>query len=558
MSTPSTATVHVARGASYIILQTIISSAAQAVSFAILARLITTSEMGILAVLQLVIAFGQAAGTLALPQGATKFIAEHPPRTERETAASIFYQAMRATLIISLPFAAALYIGASRISGALLSDPRFAAMFQVLAFDLILYIGLLPVLQSTLLGLQKFKEAAIFGIVSTLIRQTLIILLIIFLQNFIGLVYAWVIGDAATGIIFLAYVAKMFGPPRFNFSLTRLLKFSWPLWVGNNVSFGYSYFDRALLIVLVPLATLGIYNATLAAFNVLTAIASAVGNTLFAAYSTMQSPHQRENLTWGLKASCRYICLVVAPLSLGLMATAKPALTLFVGQAYITGTGPLMILAGTYAFTVFSVPLSSMLLALGETKISAAITALNVLISLLIAYALVTSFGMYGAATARSVALIAGTVLTLYFLSRRITVQLDSVAIAKILASGLVMAAAVVVVQMVHYSKFWIPVYLLVGAVAYSIMLRFLKVIRKDDLELLSKYLGSRLGFIAAPIQFFFLGAATRQKHDEVPDTVFGEFEKSLFCPECGGTVKEIDDYCDRCGRPLRKPNSVS
>lgn len=157
MSTPST--VHVARGVSYIILQTIITSAGQAVAFAILARLVTTSEMGILAVLQLVTAFGQAAGTLALPQGATKFIAEHSPQTERETAASIFYQAMRATLIVSLPFAAALYIGAPTISRALLSDPSFAAIFQVLAFDLILYIGLLPVLQSTLLGLQKFKEA---------------------------------------------------------------------------------------------------------------------------------------------------------------------------------------------------------------------------------------------------------------------------------------------------------------------------------------------------------------------------------------------------------------
>ena len=465
--------------------------------------------MGILAVLQLVTAFGQAAGTLALPQGATKFIAEHSPQTERETAASIFYQAMRATLIVSLPFAAALYVGAPTISGALLSDPSFAAIFRVLAFDLILYIGLLPVLQSTLLGLQKFKEAAIFGIVNTLIRQTLIILLIIFLQNFIGLVYAWVIGDLTAGIIFLAYVAKMFGPPRFNFSLVRLLKFSWPLWVGNNVTFGYSYFDRALLIVLVPLATLGIYNATLTAFGVVVAIAGAVSSTLFAAYSTMQSPHQRENLTWGLKVASRYICLVVAPLSLGLMATAKASLTLFVGQAYVDGTGPLVILAATYAFTVFSVALSPMLLAIGETKIAAAITGANVLISLIIAYALVPSFGMYGAATARSVAFITGTVLTLYFLSRRITLQLDLAAIAKILTSGLVMAAAVVAVQMVHYSKFWLPVYLLVGAVAYSIMLRLLKVIRKDDLELLSKFLGPRLGFIAAPIHFFFLGGTT-------------------------------------------------
>ena len=117
--------VHVARGASYITIQNLTGSAAMVVSFAILARLITPKEMGILAVLNLVNGLCQTVSTLALQRAATKFIAEYLGRNEDQVAASVFYQSLRATLLFAAPFALAVFLAASILYWSrILSSPQ--------------------------------------------------------------------------------------------------------------------------------------------------------------------------------------------------------------------------------------------------------------------------------------------------------------------------------------------------------------------------------------------------------------------------------------------------
>jgi len=333
----------------------------------------------------------------------------------------------------------------------------------------------------------------------------LIIVMVILLQSFFGLILAWVISDLASASIYAAYILPKLGRPRFDFSLRKLLDFSWPLWLSGDLGFLLNWFDRALLLLFVPLATLGVYNVTLTAFNVLSNIAASVEYSLFPAYSHMQNPQQRADLTPAMRDASRYSSLVVIPLALGLLATAKPALTVFVGQAYVDGSGPLMILAGVLALTAFGSAIGPMLLALGQTRISSFITMLSVVLSLLIAFFLMPTMGMIGAAVARGFAMVIGTVLTLYFLRGKIKVKLDLEAITKSLAASTIMAAGVFAVQVLAYSKFLLPVYVLVGAVIYLISLRLLKAIRRADIDLIRRYLGRRLNFITNILEVILL-----------------------------------------------------
>lgn len=68
-------------------------------AFVVLARLISTKEMGILAILQLINAACIAFFTW-FPQAVTKFVAENISRGRRSAAAGAFYQSLRANLII--------------------------------------------------------------------------------------------------------------------------------------------------------------------------------------------------------------------------------------------------------------------------------------------------------------------------------------------------------------------------------------------------------------------------------------------------------------------------
>jgi O-antigen/teichoic acid export membrane protein len=475
-------------------IQNLTTSLAQIVTFAIIARIITTREMGIFGILNLVSAACLAFGTIALDQAATKFVAETQSKGGT-LAPAVFYQAIRTTFIAAALIATAVFLGSSVLSNRLLGAQNFAIYFQVLAFDIVTNIGLTPVLSNTMQGLQKFRLAASVGIFGTLIRQSLIIVLVLWLHSLLGLAVAWVVSDLVIASTYAAYLLRYVGPPRFDFPLGKLVDYSWPLVVSNGVGYVYGYFDSAVLLAMVPLATLGVYTATLQAFGALSGISSGIGTALFPAYSAMQNGKERGSSSDALRLASRYIYLAVAPLALGLFATAKPALSLFVGRAYVTGSNSLMILSGVFAFTVIGVVLSPMLLALAHTRVASAITAGSVILSITIAIMLVPTWGMLGASTARALGMITTTTLTVLFLRKKLSLRLDLGMISKALTASVIMAAIVMAVQIPFYSPYLLPLYIVIGAVAYLTALRLLKAVKQEDIDFIEKYFGHRLRF---------------------------------------------------------------
>jgi len=255
----------------------------------------------------------------------------------------------------------------------------------------------------------------------------------------------------------------------------------------------------------------GIYNTTIVAFNVLLAVSYAISNALFPAFSALRTSNQDQSLSNAVRLGSRYVSFTVIPLALGLLATARLALTIFVGQAYVEGSEPLIILSGIFAFTVFGTALGLMLLALAETRLAPAITIVSVLVSLAAAFLLLPIWGMVGASVARGFAMIIGTVLTIIVLSRKMTLRLDVEAIIKSLIAGVTMAVAVMVLQIPIYSRFLLPICVLVGLIVYLVALSLLKAVRLEDVELIRGYLGDRLVFVANLISRILLSTSSRE-----------------------------------------------
>jgi len=487
--------VRISRGASYLITQTVISNVVLVVSFAILARLITPKEMGIWAILTFVASMSQTLVAFGVQVTATKFVAEEISQGKKDSAASVFYQCIRFTLLLAVPVSLAVFLGASSLSSLLLGQQDYSILFQIAALDILIFAGALPVLNGTMLGLQKFKETAVVTIlVSNVFRQAVIITLVILLRNFAGLVIGWVVSDLATALVFAWYVISSLGRPRFELPLGRLLRFSWPLYFGNAAGLAQAWFDRVLLLAFVPLATLGVYNATIIAFGVLGGIAAAMASTLLPAYSAITGDDWNGVLGKACGMASRYACFFLVPLSLGLLAAAKPALTIFVGQAYTEGAEPLMVLSAVFALTAFiTAALNPMLLALGKTRISSGITILSVLVGVVAAALLMPLSGMLGASIARGLAMIVSSALIVIVLMKSIRLSLDVKGISKILVAAGVMAAVVLVIQVPLYNRLLLPVYVLVGGGVYVLMLRLLRAVTEEDLVLIENYLGGRL-----------------------------------------------------------------
>ncbi|MGP8128055.1 MAG: oligosaccharide flippase family protein [Candidatus Bathyarchaeia archaeon] len=491
-----TSAVTISRGASYLTVQTIITAVAQALAFAILARLITPSEVGILAILSLIQALAIALNGTAFSQAATTFIGELASDS-REAASAVFYQSLRVTLLFSLPISAFVFLAAPSIASVLLGSVAQADLFRVLAVDLLVYSGALQVAIGTLLGMKRFKEAATIGSAGIILRQCLIILLIILMRNLVGLVIGWIFSDLAMLGAYAVFIVHVLGMPKKSFSFRKLISFSWPLSIGNVVNFAYSWFDRAILIAFVPLAALGVYNAAVTAFTVLVSISGSVNNALLPAYSNLQGRSGLGSCRRATWLASRYASLAIVPISFGLVATAKIALTTFVGQAYVGGTDSLAILSFFFALTAFGSVLSPMLVALSETRAVMWITVVSVLMAVASAYMLLPFFGITGASIARGLVMVASLALTIVVLRRKNAVSVDLETLWKTLVAGGVMAGVLVLVQMVVYSRILLPAYMVLGILVYLAALRLLKAVRAHDIELIHKYLGTRLSFVS-------------------------------------------------------------
>jgi len=499
--------VVVSRGASYLTLQTVVTTIAQVVTFAILARIITTSEVGILAILSLITALCQAINGSAFQQATIKYVGEFTGDRE-ELAAGVFYQTLRISLIWSLPIAAFIFLGSGLLAQSLTGTLAWQSSFNVLAIDVLAYSGVLPVAIGGVLGMKRFKVASMIGIGGAVLRQVLIILLILFMRNFVGLAYAWAFSDYAMLAAYGLYVVRILHPSKGLFPLRKLLAFSWPLSVGNIASFAYSWFDRGILIAFVSLASLGVYNAALTAFAVLGSISAAFANALLPVYSDIRRRRGLEGCRMATKLASRYASLVMVPLSFGLLAIAKPALTLFVGQAYVSGAEPLMILSITYALVAFSLGLGPMLVALSETRFVMGITLTSVVFGIASAYILLPFTGIIGASIARGVALVVSVGLTLFVLRKGGAMSIDIEAVWKSLVAGAVMAIVLVAMQLIIYSRLFFPLYVLIGAVVYVMLLRGLNAVRKHDIELIEKYLGPRLSRAATLLKVILISAS--------------------------------------------------
>jgi len=485
--------VHVARGASFLFIQNLVTSIVGAVGFGIIARLITKTEMGVYVTLSLVFALAQIGASFAFPSAAVKFVAELKGKNDKKAAAGVAFQIFRFSFLASIIIGSLVFLFSSQICYLLTRTTEHVEVFKILALDLA-FAGVLPGLNGIMIGLQKMKELAELNIAAYIIKKLLSIAFLLVNLGLWGVMLGWLIGDLCGFVLFSGYVLRSFGMPSFGFSLKRILGFSWPIYLSSWASFGYNWFDRALLLAYVPLADVGVYNVAVTAFGVMASIPSAISTALFPQYSELQGRDGMRSLEKAVRTASRYVCYIVVPLAVGLASTARPTISLFAGRAYEMGAIPLAVLSLFGAATCIGAALSDIFSITERTKVSALLTLIVVSISVFLGFLLLPSTGVFGASILRGVAMIFGLALILVFLKRMrlFAISFDFEALWKSWVASSVMASTVLGFQFLLYGKYLLPLYVLAGSMVYLVMLKFLKAVRAHDVHLIRALFSGR------------------------------------------------------------------
>jgi len=488
------AALFVARGASYIFVQNIAQTIVGITALAFIARLISKTEMGIYTTITLIVSASQIAATIGLSSAGTKFIAELQGKKDREASAGVAYQILTTTFILSFAIAILISIFPRELSIYLAKDITYEGLFRLLPIMSIV-AGPMLNLSGILLGLQKIKQLAIIGVVYSAAKWGISIPLLVLGYGLYGILYGWIASEIAFVTFSLALIVKSLGRPTFEFNLKRLLKFAWPLSISDWVSFASNWFDRILLLALLPLSALGVYTIVFRAFQVLFAIPGAVAMALFPQYSEMQGRNGIKSVEKASHVASRYLSFITTPLAVGLAATSLPTISLFAGHAYEEGALPLVILSLFLSIVSVGAPLSYILLVMEKTAIYSGITIASVLGSTIVGVLLIPVLGVVGASLARGVTMLTSLILTIYILRREMKLNFDSEAIWKSWAASITMAVSALSMQYVWYNKFLLPIYILVGAAVYLLMLRVLNAGRPRDFALMKLYVGKRFEF---------------------------------------------------------------
>jgi O-antigen/teichoic acid export membrane protein len=188
---------------------------------------------------------------------------------------------------------------------------------------------------------------------------------------------------------------------------------------------------------------------------------------------------------------------------------------LFAGFEYAEAALPLVIISmGTLVGTL-GIAVSPILMTLERTIIVSVLSLISVILSVVLSiFALAAlGLGMVGTAWARAFAGIISLGLCIYVLNRYVKISFDKEALWKASAASIFMVLAIIAAdsfrgllspisyQFLVFRLNLLPVYVVIGALAYFFGLIVFKAIKKYDVELFQEYLPKGFRRIASLLE---------------------------------------------------------
>ena len=500
----------VARGATYLFIQGIISAIISVAYFAILARFFPPPrpEMGVYAILTFIITLVQVFGTFALELASTKYIAQYTAEGEPKKAKSVVARALQISLIASAILSMLLFASAEWLSTLLLGMSKWAPLFRILAFASffkILFTQTLGFLQ----GLQRIREMATINLAYTVVEKFLAIYLLYAGWELFGVVCGWLMGLVLSSLIGLILTARFLGILEKPHPVKPLINFSYPLYLSGILAFAVNWIDQLFIMPYMGIVYLGMYYIAIKAALVPSLISSSIFVALFPKLSELYTRGGADSLKAAFHVTTRYVVMAGFPVIVGLAVLAHPAMVLFAGVQYAEAALPLTILCLAQLPVTLGVAISPTLMTLERTKTRLMLNVAYMLFETFMCYIALAhlNLGMPGAAWARAFTSLIGFGLAVYALRRTLNVTIDKEALWKTSAASIIMASVITLLEMPIFQLYLLPLYLMlpllmiIGSVTYFLSLVALRTIKKRDVELLHDYLPKRLKHVA-----FWLG----------------------------------------------------
>jgi O-antigen/teichoic acid export membrane protein len=505
---------HVARGATYIFLQGVLTSGLGVLYVWFLLHtkeltgqiLFTEADMGLLTMVSFLLSLTSLLGIIALRSASIRFLAQYLAEEKVDEARSVITRVLQVSLVTSSVIVIVLLVFAKELS-LFLASPL--TVFLLLPISSVLSIFYTQA-QGFLQGLQKFRDFAALSLLYSVVHYSIAVFLVYAGFGILGVAISWFLTLILICFVSLIIVFRSLKPSRHTHALKPLLEFSFPIFISVLLTFIVGWVDQIFILPFLGLEALGVYNLAVRASSVPNLVSTALTTSLFPKLTELHSRFGSETLSGAFKTSTRYAALLGFPISLLVAVLAYPIVVLFATARFVEAVVPLAIMCVASLPTILGSAITPAFYTLKRTRLASAIMAISIIFEALLSFILLAYFnvGLDGVALSRLLATITVFVLGVYFLRPLIKVEFDKEVLWKSAAASGVMVLSIFLLEAVRFQIEFssynflvlhlrqLPMYAIVGGCVYFLSLILLKALKREDINLLRDYLPSRFKWV--------------------------------------------------------------
>jgi len=489
--------VRLARSAVYLAAQGTVSTISGIIYFAFAARLLSTvADLGKVSAITMFSSLLLTLLTLALPSAVSKYYSELIGKGDPSDAYGVAYTGFKVGSLLAFVGGFSCFLFAPSISLLFFGSESEAFLFKLLSLDILAtFLSQFP--YSVLYGSQMFKELSIASILSNSVRAIATISFLWAGLGISGVIFGWLAADFLSLSLSLFYCRDIIRNMRGSFPLSILLKYSLPIYGSSMLGYLQSTIDRYIVLGLSGAQVLGIYSPATTAVLYVSTLPGSLASAIFPRASGLFGKGDISGIMRTTNVASRYSAIIYSPMAFGLAAIALPTIDLFAGSRYIDGAPALAIMAATSVILSIHYVVYTYLASIGKTLAFFVSQVVAILACASISILYVPQFGAIGAAVGRSALMLVNFLTMLLYVKSNLRELIDWRSFLTSLITSSIMSIFVFVFVREFYSKYMLPVYILTGGIIYIVIVKYLKIMKSADIELLIELLPQRLRGIA-------------------------------------------------------------
>jgi len=425
---------------------------------------------------------------LGLPYAMNRFLAaEMDKKVIKEDFWSVTLFVLPITLAISL----IILVMSSQIANLFFGGATKIVMASSL---LILVSTLNYVFLSFFRTFRQMMKYAVFTTVSVYAQVGIIIYLILKGYGVFSMVIATIIVNAALlGVLFFLIVHQI-GMVRPRFSrIKAYLRFGLPTVPGYIASWVIDSSDKFFIGHFLGVTSVGIFAAADSLGSIPIMIGTILSLVLPPTLSKLYDEKKMQELKTHLSYSLKYSLVLMIPFVFGSAVLAAPILKLFSTTATaFYGRAVLIFTSINSLIFVTGVILNQILMPVKKTKIGGTSWTIAAFVNLGLNMILVPVLGIIGTVVSTLIAYLISLSIQLYFSLKEITFKIDWPSIAKCFIASIIMSLCLWKINPDNSIHTILAVVL--GVIIYGLMIIFLKVFRKEELDFFKRQLFQLFG----------------------------------------------------------------